>query len=243
VQVGHGIEQLRSQQVAVAAPGADRAVRDAGGVRDRHQLGLAERLGEIPHQQHGGLVADQQQPAARVVGAQFAQQRTQPQQHVGPGLAARRPVVELAEPGAARVLVGQPGPHAAAGVQIQHAQFAVAQPLVDDRGDAEAGQRELRGLPGPQVRRHDRHLRPLVAVQLAEPGADRLGLLAAGPGQRHVGIAFRDVDQFQPAGLGVLRDHVAGALAMTDDAKPLRLLHAGFLTRTARGLPRPRIDN
>ncbi|KAL8988149.1 MAG: hypothetical protein Q9177_002729, partial [Variospora cf. flavescens] len=56
-------------------------------------------------------------------------QSAQPQQHVGPGLAARGPVVELAVPGPAGVLLGQPLAYTAPGEQVQHAQLAVAQPL------------------------------------------------------------------------------------------------------------------
>jgi hypothetical protein len=246
VQVADVVEQLRVQLAAVAPPRADRAVRHGGGVGDLHQLGLAELLGEIAHQEDRGLVGEEQHPAARVVLAQLTQQGTQAQQDVGPRLSAGRAVVELAEAGAAGVLAGQPGLHAAAGQQVEHAQLTVAQPLVDGERHPAALQRELRGLPGPQVRRHDGDLRPLVLRQPGQPLADRAGLLAAQLGQGNVGVALRDVDGLEPAGLGVLGDDVAGALAVAHHAQPLQLLHGGLITQRsgpyAAPAPVPRIS-
>src|SRR3712207_8112632 len=49
-----------------------------------------------------GLVRHEQHPLVGVVAAQVTEHAAQAQCHVGPGLAARWPVVELAQPLAAR---------------------------------------------------------------------------------------------------------------------------------------------
>src|SRR4051812_12012627 len=195
VQVRHRVEQLGPQPVAVATPRAERGVRDGVFVGDLHQAVLVQALDQVPDEQHDRLVADQQDPAPGVVGPHVAQQAAQPQDDVGPGLAARWPVVELAEPAAPLRLGGQPGPHAVPGEQVEHAEFAVAQPLVRDGPHIEAGQGQLGGLPGAQVRRDDGHLRPPVGRLLAQPSVDGRRLAAPGVRQGYVRIALGDVDE------------------------------------------------
>src|SRR3990170_443589 len=52
MQVLDHIELFRLEVVADPSPAADRGVRDAGGPGHRHQLLLAELLGQVPHEQH-----------------------------------------------------------------------------------------------------------------------------------------------------------------------------------------------
>ena len=57
----------------------------------------------------------------------------QAQDHVGPALAAGRPMVEFAEQGALLGLVGEFLADAGGGQPVPQAELALAQPLVDDR--------------------------------------------------------------------------------------------------------------
>src|SRR5689334_17979220 len=234
VQMVDVVEQLRAQLAVDAVPAADGTVRDRGGAGDRHQFRFAELLGEIADEQVRGVVRDQQDAAARIVLAQLAQQRAEPEQHVGPRLAAGGSVVELAEPLPPAGLIGQPGEHAPAGKQVQPPQLAVAQPLVDDAGHAGAGQCQLGGLPGAQVRRDDGDVGSFLLRPVGEPPADRLGLFPAGVGQWDVRVPFRDVDRLEAADLRFLGYHIAGALPVPYDGEPLQLFHGNAFTRPRR---------
>ena len=142
-------------------------------------------------------MGDDDQPLAVVPQPLGGQQAADPQGDVGPALAARRPVVELAEQVAAAGLVGELLADAGAGHAVEGPEVALPQPLVGAHPDAEAlgGQLRRRQRPGERGAEHGG--RPLVLGQRGQPAAQRLGLRAAGVGQRDVGVA--DVE-LQPPG-------------------------------------------
>ena len=88
------------------------------------------------------------------VAVEVGQPAAQAQDHVGPGLPAGGPVVELALPAPPLGLLRVAGLHAGEGQSVQDAELAVAEPLVDTwLGSASphalAGQ--AGGLLGPEV--------------------------------------------------------------------------------------------
>ncbi len=96
---------------------------------------------------------------------------------------------ELAEVTPARGLFGVQFLHALPGEQIQDAELSVTQPLIDERLGCRGHvvQRDRECLPYAPIGRH-----PVLVDVIrdgAEPDAEGFGLLAAGRGQLHVGIA------------------------------------------------------
>jgi hypothetical protein len=136
-----------------------------------------------------------------------------PERHVGPRLAARWPVVELAELGAAPVLVGEPPADARGREPVEHAELAVPQALVGPHGHVDAGfrEREVRGLPGAHVRRAPHDVgRPV----LAQPVRDGGRLLAPAVRERGVGVPGGELELVRAVLLGARRREVAEALAV-----------------------------
>ena len=107
----------------------------------------------------------------------------------------RGTVVELAEPLPSLGLLGELRPDAVHRVQVEHAELAVTQSLVAQRGDVEPLERDLGGLPRTYVRRHDDDLRPLVLRQVVEPARHGLRLLLPGVRERYVRVTLGDVDE------------------------------------------------
>ena len=182
---------------------------------------LVELLEDVAEAQHHDLVADDQHAPVAIMEVDRVEHRAQAQDHVGPALAARRPVIEFAEPAAVRGFLGKALADAERGQPVEDAELALAQPLVDDRPRRAAGQRalladDLGRLPRADIGRGQDDLGPFVARQRGEPAAGRFGLLDAELGQRHVDVAHVDVDLVR-AGLvgGVARD-IALALPVPD---------------------------
>ena len=149
----------------------------------------------------------------------------QAQDHVGPALAARRAVVEFAEQGAMLGEVGIFLADAGGGQPVEHAELALAQPLVDDRlarlcGDAARLADRLGGLAGADIRRGQHDLGPLGLGQRGEPAAERARLLVAEVAQRHVDVAHRDVDH------GEARPRAAASRATLPALWPWRTIHS-----------------
>ena len=97
---------------------------------DVQQFALRQPFQDVADQQDDGVVADQQHPLAGVQAVQVGQQGAQAQDDVGPGFAAGRAVVELAQPAPPLRFLGQPGLHAGGGEHVQDAELAVTQPFV-----------------------------------------------------------------------------------------------------------------
>ena len=134
-----------------------------------------------------------------------------------PALAARWPVVELAEHGQRRRLLRVKLDDAGAGQPIEDAELALAQALVGrPRMDVSQlpGDR-LGGLARAPERRVEHHLRPL--LECREPRPECVRLFVPKVAQRHVDVAHVEVDPRHARRVRSLSGDVAGALPVTDD--------------------------
>jgi len=156
---GYKLREDRQAQ-AIRRPveiiGTDAAVEDLGLAIDVEDLGFVEPLEDVAHAQHDHLVADDQHAAVAILQVDGVEHRPQPKDHVRPALAARRAVVEFAEPLSVRGFLGEAGPDSGGGEAIEDAELPFAQALVDDGLRGAAGKRsrladELGGLAGTEV--------------------------------------------------------------------------------------------
>ncbi len=216
----------------------ERAVRDRPA--ERQHLVLGEVFEEVAHDQDRHLVADDHHPLAFVFAGDRVTQRTQPQRHVDPALPAGRPMVELAEPLAAPRFTGEAHPHPVPREQIEDAQLAFAQPLVEVDLESETGRRAdaLGRLRGADVRRGDDDVghRRLSG----EPPAQRGRLLDAELGQGDVHVTVGDVQRLLLIGARPFANHVALALTVAHQPQLRRLWHAQPLPGRDGGYTRAR---
>ena len=148
----------------------------------------------------------------------------QAQDHVGPALAARRAVIEFAEQGAMLGEVGIFLADAAGGEPVEHAELALAQPLVDDRLARRLGRpRPPRRSPWRSGGRgHKARRARLRACSASGSAANQRPSAAAcswpsslsGTSTSRIG----DVDRRRgPAACGGVARDIAGALPVADD--------------------------
>ena len=194
---------------------ADGGVEDGGRRRDVQQLTLREPLQDVADQQDHGVVAHQQDALAGVAAVEVGQQGAKPQCDVGPGLAARRTVVELAQPPPSFGFFGEPGLHARGGEHVQDPELAVAQPFIDeDRRRPAAGLHgQFRCLARPGVGEDQTAVRSV----LGNPASSRPRASACSrpvSGQLDVGVPGRNVDHVRPGLVGQRGGHVSLALAV-----------------------------
>src|SRR4051812_33158183 len=121
-------------------------------------------------------MADDQYPSPAMVEADGIERAAQAEDDVAPALARRRTVVELTEQAAELRLIRKFLLDAAPGQAVEHAEFLLAQPFIDEEVthihmQPAAGLDDLRGSPGAQVRRGQHHLRPLILGHFREPVA------------------------------------------------------------------------
>ena len=116
--------------------------------------GFGHPFQDVAEQHDQGVVAHQHHPLPAAQVVQFAKHGAQPQHNVGPGLAAGRPVVELAQPAPAFGFVREPPLHALAGEHVQDAEFTVSEALVGADLDRPPGgfHCDLGRLTGPNIR-------------------------------------------------------------------------------------------
>ena len=131
--------------VGVAVVAGQRGVGDLLVLVEREQLLLGQLLQHVPEDHDHRLVRDDHQPLAVVPQAFGGQQAADPQGDVRPALAARRPVVELAEQVAPLRLVRELLADAGAGHAVEEAEVALPQPFVGAHPDAELLRGQLRG--------------------------------------------------------------------------------------------------
>jgi len=162
-------------------------------------------------------VADQQDTPARMPVVEVGEQRAEPQHDVRPGLAARGPVVELAEPPPPAGLLRQAGFHPGRSEHVQDAELTVAQPLIDqDRCLPAAGlDGEFRGLACAQVGRGPDRRAPAVRVAREEP-AQGQRLLPSSVRQSDIRIPGRDVDDMRAGLMSQRGGNVALAFTVPD---------------------------
>ena len=100
---------------------------------------LVELLEDVAEAQDHHLVADDQHAPVAIMEVDGVEHRPQPQDHVGPALAAGRPVIEFAEPLAVRGFLREFVADAGRRQPVEDAELALAQPLVDDGPRRAAG--------------------------------------------------------------------------------------------------------
>ena len=104
---------------------------------------LVELLEDVAEAQHDDLVADDQHAPVAIMEVDRVEHRAQAQDHVGPALAARRPVVEFAEPPAVRGFFREALADPERGQPVEDSELALAQALIDDGPRGAARQRAL----------------------------------------------------------------------------------------------------
>src|SRR4029078_8795104 len=89
-----------SLRVRLELVGRDAAIQHLGLLVDAEDRAFIQLLEDVAETQYDHLVADDQHPTVAIMEVDRAEHRAKAQDHVGPALAARRPVVEFAEPAA-----------------------------------------------------------------------------------------------------------------------------------------------
>ncbi len=155
----------------------------------------------------------------RALARQRVGQAAQAQDHVGPALAARRTVVELAEHAAQLGLVRKALLDARAREPVERPELFLAQTLVDvDRHRPAGGAQRDRGrLLRSHVRRAQ-HRVDRVEMPRA-PCSERRRLALTELRERHVAVAHADVDHGRSLGEGALAGDVSGALRVPDQER------------------------
>ena len=170
---------------------------------------------------------------AGVLAHERVAQRAQPEGDVDPALPAGRAVVELAESVASGGFVGERGDDAAMGQQVEDPELALAQPLVGDDLDVQASRRDdVTGrLHRAHVRRADDGVGALAARLLAQPHAERVGLLDTEVRQRDVHVTVGEVEPLELPGTSRIVGDVAEALSVPEQPE------GGELVSHRRRLP------
>ena len=166
-------------------------------------------------------MADQQHPFAPVFARQHVYDGAQAQDDIAPAFAARRTVVELAQQppqfGLLRVLLDD----ACVGQPVQNAELPLPQTFIHRQSLFVLKQpgtfhRDLRRLAGAFVGRSPHDRRRFFRRQTPEPIAQCPRLAFAEGGQRHIGVAHRNVNNGMPGGFGGVTGDIARAFAVPD---------------------------
>jgi len=129
----------RTERWIVAVEG-DRAVRDFLRAIYRQNLVFCHMLEEIAEAKHDDGVTDDEHTLPTVFARDHFHGAAKAQDDVAPALAARRPVIELAEQEAEIRLLGMELSNAEAGATIENSEPLFAEPLVNDERIAVAWQ-------------------------------------------------------------------------------------------------------
>jgi len=124
--------QTQPPLLGVQDVGRDRAVGDVALGVDVQDGLLVHALEHVAAEQHHDLVGHEQHPLTAGVDPDLVQHGPQPLCDIGPGLPARRAVVELAEQGPPLGLLGELRGDAAARQPVEHPELPLPQALVDD---------------------------------------------------------------------------------------------------------------
>ena len=166
-------------------------------------------------------MGDDEHLLAAVLPADGVEDAPHPQPHVAPALAARRPVVELADPGPGLGLVGEALRDAGVGEPVEDPELPLPQPLVD--------RRSRRRCPPPR-RRARRCAGPARTATRARPSGARPARPATTPGPEPAARPARTARRPcraprcrspRTGALGRVPGDVPGALAVADDQKQL----------------------
>src|SRR4029078_10962632 len=132
-----------SLRVRLELVGRDAAIQHLGLLVDAEDRAFMQLLEDVAEKQYDHLVADDQHPTVAIMEVDRVEHRAKAQDHVGPALAARRPVVEFAEPAAVGRFLRELWGNAGIVQPVEDAELALAQPLVDDGARRAATKRAL----------------------------------------------------------------------------------------------------
>jgi hypothetical protein len=151
---GPRIEVQGERVACTRSIASQRAVGKGVFAAERESLSLVEIVEQIPPNDDHDFVSDHEDALAKVLAPEGVAQRPDTQRNVHPALASWRTVVELPEALSSlrfeRIVAGHP----LLREQIENAEFAFAETLVEVDPSVEAGRGEksLRGLHGADIR-------------------------------------------------------------------------------------------
>ncbi|OEI67427.1 hypothetical protein Cus16_2859 [Curtobacterium sp. ER1/6] len=216
---GELLERPRRTGAVAVEPG-ERGVRDGVVLGEGHERVLVE-VEAHGHREHDDrVVCGDEEPLGPLEPVDVGHHRAEPEHDVRPRLPARGPVVVLAEPLSAALLVRVAVAHALSGEQVEDTELPVAQPFVGTPrrlGQAAGLECDADRLLRASVGRHPQRDRDVVDTTVGELLPERPRLLLTEGAERDVGIAVVDLDDVRARGVRTGGGDVGGGLPVADE--------------------------